>query len=292
MKIWLLLLLATAAAGNENRDAGKHFQRGVDLYNDGDFRGALVEFKRAYDIWPRANVLYDIGQTQFQLMDYAGALATMNRYLAETGAAAAHRAEVESTVEVLRGRVGRVLLTTEVAGCDVAVDDQAVATTPVQQALMVSVGPRKVTVSCAGRPSLSRTVEVSAGERVDVEMKLPPPLVARVIAPPPVHAAGPPSKLGFIAGWSSTGLLVAATIAVGSATLAEARRLDSLRASYPVTRTALDKQAQLVSGLSIAADVLGAASLVVAAVSTWATLKYRRENKSRHFAWSPSGVSF
>jgi hypothetical protein len=291
MRIWLVLFLATAAAGNENREAGKHFQRGVDLYNDGDFRGALVEFKKAYEIWPRANVLYDIGQTQFQLLDYAGALATMNRYLAETGASAAHRAEVEGAVEVLRGRVGRVLLTTEVAGCEVAVDDQAAGTTPLGQALIVSAGPRKVTVSCPGRPPISRTVEVSAGDRVDVEMRLPPP-VARVIAPAPVHAAERPSKLGFIAGWTGAGLFAATTIAVGSATLAEARRLDSLRASYPVTRAALDKQSQLVSGLSIAADVLGAASLLAAAISTWATVKYRRESKSRHFAWSPSGVSF
>src|SRR5439155_2226394 len=105
--------LAARADESPRKEASTHFQRGVDLYNDGDFRGALVEFKKAYTIWPRANVLYDVGQTQFQLMDYAGALNTMNRYLAETGATAAHRAEVESTVEVLRGRVGRGLLTTE-----------------------------------------------------------------------------------------------------------------------------------------------------------------------------------
>src|SRR3954447_13314049 len=129
----LAFALPARAADNASRDAAKHFQRGVDLYNDGDFRGALVEFKKAYDTWPRANVLYDIGQTQFQLMDYAGALNTMNRYLAETGPGAAHRSEVESTVEVLRGRVGRVLLTTEVAGCEVTVDDQPAGTTPVQQ---------------------------------------------------------------------------------------------------------------------------------------------------------------
>src|SRR5947209_7085814 len=105
-----LLILATTtlarAADNPSREAAKHFQRGVDLYNDGDFRGALVEFKRAYTTWPRSNVLYDIGQTEFQLLEYAAALRSMERYLAETGPNAAHRSEVETTVEVLRGRVG------------------------------------------------------------------------------------------------------------------------------------------------------------------------------------------
>src|SRR5215813_3558282 len=115
-----VVLLSLAVAGaparandSVSREAGKHFQRGVDLYNDGDFRGALVEFKKAYGTWPRANVLYDIGQTEYQLLDYAGALKTMERYLAETGPSAPHRGEVESTVEVLRGRVGRILLTTD-----------------------------------------------------------------------------------------------------------------------------------------------------------------------------------
>src|SRR5512138_3708485 len=128
-RLWLtvLLVLSVCAAGpafaagdNASRDAAKHFQRGVDLYNDGDFRGALVEFKKAYSVWPRANVLYDIGQTEYQLLDYASALRTMERYLAETGANAPHRAEVEASVEVLRQRVGRVLLTSESA-CEVSI---------------------------------------------------------------------------------------------------------------------------------------------------------------------------
>jgi PEGA domain len=294
MRALLVMFLATAALANENptHEAGRHFQRGVDLYNDGDFRGALVEFKKAYDTWPRANVLYDIGQTQFQLMDYAGALTTMNRYLAETGPTAAHRAEVEGTVEVLRGRVGRVLVTTEVVGCDVTVDDQAQGTTPVQQAILVSIGLRRVTVSCAGRPAISRTVEVSAGERVEVELKVPPPLVARVASPSAAKVEGPPSKAGMAAGWTTTGLLLVGTVAVGSSALVQESHLQSLRNSYPTTRAALDKQANLVQSLSIAADVIGAATLVAAAVSTWATVKYRKEGSRRRVAWSPTGVTF
>src|SRR5260370_8829169 len=82
---------ASAAAGDNSREAAKHFQRGVDLYNDGDFRGALVEFKKAYSVWPRANVLYDIGQTEYQLLAYAAALRTIERHLPHTRANAPHR---------------------------------------------------------------------------------------------------------------------------------------------------------------------------------------------------------
>src|SRR5438046_1076480 len=72
----------SAAAVN---DAAKHFQRGVTMYTEADYRAALVEFRRAYEIAPNATVLYNIAQTYYQLQDYAGALVTFERYLAEAG---------------------------------------------------------------------------------------------------------------------------------------------------------------------------------------------------------------
>ena len=275
----LLLCLAPAAvhADNAGRDAAKHFQRGVDLYNDGDFRGALVEFKKAYSTWPRANVLYDIGQTEFQLLDYASALRTMERYLAETGANAPHRQEVEGTVEVLRGRVGRVLLTSD-PGCEVTVDDQPAGTTPLESPILVSVGQRKLTVSCAGPRSANRRIEVAAGETLRVELRAPaPPIAAMRAAMNPVLEARPeqPGK-GWITAWIVSGVLVAGTIAMGTATLVEQSRLASMRSSYPVTRPDLDRQQALTTGLAISSDILGVASLAAVGVSTYLTIKHER----------------
>lgn len=281
----LVLGLTGQARGDASRDAGKHFQRGVELYNDGDFRGALVEFKKAYATWPRANVLYDIGQTEYQLLEYAAALKTMERYLAETGPNAAHRAEVESTTEVLRGRVGRIALTVDAEGCEVTVDDQAHGTTPLEQPLLVAVGARRLTVACMGRAPSVRQVEVAAGETVTVVLKLPPPPVATVrVAPVPVETKAPPSRRGFTAAWTLTGLLFAATVGIGSAALVEQSRLTTLKGTFPVTRATLDQQASLTTNLAITADVLGVVTLAGAALSTYLTIKYGRERKSR-VAW-------
>src|SRR4051794_15267846 len=190
----LVVALSLAVAGSAHavsdtvtRDAAKHFQRGVDLYNDGDFRGALVEFKKAYSVWPRANVLYDIGQTEYQLLDYASSLKTMERYLAETGPNAAHRQEVEATVEVLRGRVGRVVLVTDGGACDVLVDDQPAGTTPLDGPLLVSVGRRKTAVPCAGDRAATKRLGGAAGETMRLELKVPrvPSTIAAVRAAMP-----------------------------------------------------------------------------------------------------------
>jgi len=277
-----LLIVAPVRGENVGREAGRHFQRGVDLYGDGDFRGALVEFKRAYTLLPRANVLYDIGETEFQLQDYAAALTTMRRFLSETGSSAPHRAEVEATVEVLRGRVGRIALSTDVNRCEVMVDDQVLGTTPLAEPILVSVGPRRVSVSCADRPPTVRRVEVSAGELVRVDLQLGPTLTSIPKVAAPVvsrESLQRRRQLNLAIAWTSTALLTAAAIGVGTTALVESSQLDNLRQTYPVTAASIDQKATLTSRLAIAADVLGAAALTAIGVSTYVTLKQRKETK-------------
>jgi hypothetical protein len=290
----LLLLVPTPAraADNASREAAKHFQRGVDLYNDGDFRGALVEFKKAYDVWPRANVLYDIGQTEFQLLDYASALRTMERYLAETGANAPHRAEVEASVETLRGRVGHVAVSTE-AGCEITVDDQPAGTSPIETPILVSVGPRKLTVICPGPRSTSQRIEVVAGEtqRIELHPPAPAPAAVRAAMNLAAHESKPaqPGK-GYVTGWIVSGVLVAATAALGATTLVEQSKLGQLRNTFPVTKSEIDRQTALTTGLAITSDVLGAAAIVAAGVSTYLTVKHERSKQHLRVGLSGAGV--
>jgi hypothetical protein len=292
-----LLILSAAtttvrAADNPSREAAKHFQRGVDLYNDGDFRGALVEFKKAYSTWPRANVLYDIGQTEYQLLDYAAALRTMERYLAETGPTAPHRQDVETSVEVLRGRVGRVALSSE-SGCDVTVDDQPAGTTPLDAPILVSVGQRRFNVSCPGQRSAAKRVEVAAGETVPLELR-PAPLPATVARATTAARETKPSEpgKGYLTGWIISGVLVGGTIALGATTLVEQGKLSAMKSQYPVAKADLDRQGTLTTGLAIGSDILGVASVVAAGVSTYLTVKHYRYEHNKHVrvGLSMSGV--
>jgi hypothetical protein len=288
----LLLMSTSARADNQSREAGRHFQRGVDLYADGDFRGALVEFKKAYTVWPRANVLYDIGQTEYQLLDYASALKTMERYLAETGPNAAHRSDVEATVEILRGRVGRVALSIEGggSGCEISIDDQPQGSASTDTPIMVSVGSRKIGVSCSGRTA-SRRVEVAAGEIVRVELSPPPPPIAAVqAAMDRPHAPVVPTSRGMIIGWTLTGILLGGTIGLGVAALVENSNLTAMRNSFPISRPTLDHQSSLTTGLAIGADVTGAVTIVAAGVSTWLTVKYAKERRV-HIGLAGAGAS-
>src|SRR5262249_26457730 len=150
------------------KDATLHFRRGVALYSEADYRGALAEFKRAYEIAPNASVLYNVGETYYQLQNYAAALAVFERYLNEAGTNAPHRREVEQTLQTRRTRAGTVRITTNVPDCEITVDDDRVGKTPFEAPVVASVGRRKITAMHTGRAPETRFVEVSAGDTAEV----------------------------------------------------------------------------------------------------------------------------
>jgi hypothetical protein len=62
------------------QEARAHYMRGVQLYNDGDFKLALIEFTRSYDLAPTYKILYNIGEVNLQLNNYASSLDALERY--------------------------------------------------------------------------------------------------------------------------------------------------------------------------------------------------------------------
>jgi tetratricopeptide (TPR) repeat protein len=288
----LLLALARPAAAQPAESpaaaASRHFQRAVELYNDGDFRGALVEFNKAHTLLPRASVLYDIGQTEYQLQEYAPALRTLERFLAETGPSAAHRAEVQETVQVLRGRVGHLAISSDRPGCDVTIDEQAAGPTPLPEPVLVSVGRRRVTLACPGLPRQTRDVEVAAGETVPVELKGAPLAAAPSAEEAPAHR---PGRRGLTTAWVVTAVLAGATAAVYTAAALQARKLDDLRNSYPLTADQFDDKLNLTSRLALTGDILAVATVAAAGLSTYLTLTSREERAVRvGLSWSPGGA--
>jgi hypothetical protein len=219
-----------SSAASPTTEATKHFRRGVALYNEADYRGALIEFKRAYEIAPNASVLYNVGETYYQLQNYAAALSTLERYLNEAGTAAPHRREVEQTLETLRTRVGNVQITTNVPDCEITVDDDLVGKTPLKGPVMASVGRRKIIAMHNGRAPETRFVEVSAGDTTEIALSLTE--IARPGAGPAISAGGEAEGINLVkVGWITTGVLAAGTVGTGIWAYTASRQLQDARHS-------------------------------------------------------------
>jgi hypothetical protein len=189
--------------------ARAHFARGVKLYEEDDFRAALIEFSRAYELAPNWGVLFNVGQSYYQLRDYAGALRTLERYEAEGGAQipSDRRAQIDRELDELRGRVAHVTLTANVAGADFSLDDAAIGRSPLAGPILIGAGRHRLSASKAGYLPTVRIVDIAGSDDVAIALEL-----REEEARPPVATADSPSYAGAAV---TLGLGVAG-IAVGS----------------------------------------------------------------------------
>jgi hypothetical protein len=283
LAIVLVCPAARAEDADASTDAARHFARGVSLYGETDYRGALVEFERAYATSPNLAVLYDIGETRFQLQDYAAALTTFERYLMEAAPMDARRAEVEGDMEVLRARVGHLSVVTTPPGVEVAVDDRVIGRTPLDAPILVSIGRRKIVATLRGRPPVTREVDIAAGDQAAVTIDVPDPALAAPPMPAPApetHESSSARPSGGTAAWRSLGWFLTGISAAGAATfgvlaLRASSDLQGARATYPTSPATLSSDARLATTYSIVADSLGAAAILFGGVTLYATLSPR-----------------
>src|SRR5580704_6222741 len=213
------------------KQAAEHFDRGVAMYGEADYRAALVEFKKAYEIAPNAAVLYNLGQTYYQLQNYAEALSAFEQYMQQSGESPSHEAEVRAAIKTLKARVGKVMVTTNVPGAEITVDDELAGKAPMSAAIDVSIGHRKITVLHNGQNPETRYVDVAAGDLVKLEIDLAAPAGEGGGQPlPPAADAQPTDRTTLvIGGWIATGALTVGAITVGAIAWDTSSQLQTLR---------------------------------------------------------------
>jgi hypothetical protein len=279
---------AQAPTKEQITEARQHYQKGLELYDEGDFESALVELQRAYDTAPAFKILYNIGLVQRQLKDYAAAVRSFRKYLEDGGKKidTKRRAEVEKEVDKLQGRVASVTLVTNVEGAMVLVDDQEVAETPLDGPLAVNQGRRKITLSKSGYASVSRVIKLAGGDNAQLELELgksgsgdasglsgsagttsEPGRPAQPETAPEPEASG-----GFPwVPWAITGALAAGTVVAGVLTLSAQSDLSGERDTL-TTRDKLDDAESKTRTLALVTDVLLAATVVSAGIALYITL--------------------
>lgn len=278
MKRWPSLLLASVltlsatAASADDEEARAHFKRGVELYDEGDYKLALVELERAYEIVPSYKVLYNIGQVHYQLGEYARAHRALRRYLDEGGAEipADRRAEVEKDLATLATRIATVTIEVNVPDAEITINDQPLGRAPAPRTL-VEAGSVRVQVSKPGYEPKTEVMRLAGGDERVVRIEL-----AKVQREVIVQNEGVPTAA--VIGWVATGVIAAGAVGTGIAATAAQNKFDTMRSS-PISgspeqaRSDLDRQGDLADGLALATDVLIGTAIVAGGISLWLTLR-------------------
>ncbi len=177
---------AEGVAPSIDDEVKKHFGLGNDLYGEGRYADALVEYDEAYRLSKNWRVLYNRGQCLVMVRREPEAIEAFERYLAEGGdqVPEARRAAVTEDVQKLRARLGQIALDGAPPNHDVFVDGRMVAATPLAKPLTVGAGSHELAVRAKGQAvGFVTTIDVVAGTTRRITMTAP--AQAPVPAPAP-----------------------------------------------------------------------------------------------------------
>lgn len=162
----------------ENR-AADHYDRGLRLYEQGDYEAAIEEFVSAYCHKPYHRVLKDIAQSFERMVNYEKAVAYLERYLRETPAGEVDERRVQTArMEVLRRLPARIRVATVPPGATVSLRNehglQARSEDADERPIAIPEGRYVMSVEQPGYETISQAVEVEIGQPYSYYFQLEP----------------------------------------------------------------------------------------------------------------------
>jgi PEGA domain len=170
----LLALSAAAQSADEahRAEAAERFDRGLALFEEGNNSAALAEFLAADALVHSPVVRLNVGLVYAAMGQAVAAVDTLSTLLApSSGLDDAQRERARKAVEEQSARIGRLLVTCNVAGAKIDVDAARAGVTPLE-AVRVAAGSHIVTVSANGFGAERREVLVASGVTVPVAVEL------------------------------------------------------------------------------------------------------------------------
>lgn len=304
IRIWLtvsVLMFGSQALGAESASkpanevnleiARSAFQRGVELFHEGNFEAALAEFQKANQNGPSYRILYNIAQSYFELHDYVAALKYYKQYLTN-GAAdvpAARKTQVEETITKLENRIATIDISVSVDGAQVSIDDVPVGISPLAGPVPVNPGPRRVTAAKAGLPTASRSLTVAGADRAAVSLDLhassrkalPLDFATPSTSASTSNSKSTHSRVPLITGLAVTGACAVTTGVFGFLTLGAKKDLDRDLDTFGVSSTnRVSNDRSRVRNYALVTDIAAAATLVSAGVTLYMVLVHSGDTRS------------
>ena len=183
--LFAALLVAPSALGQAHPDvrtqlpeaARKDWDAAKQLAEAKDYKGALVELKRAYDLSQNPRVLYNVGALEKLLTHYARAVDAWERELREGSngkLTPGEMAEARSSIAIVQQFVTTIEVTANETDATLYIDDYAVGKTPFSGPVRIDVGKHQLKLSKEGFTDAVQQVEVASNQKTPVTFKIEP----------------------------------------------------------------------------------------------------------------------
>jgi hypothetical protein len=197
---WWLLVAGVAHAQGAD-DALKLMDQGIALFQAGDLKAAREAFVKARALVPdKANPYRWLGLVDARLGDCGAAVGELETFLSKVPPNDSRTVEAitlrDRCKEELAPKLGTLSVESSPGGAEVRIDDERTApvgTTP-WRSDKIAAGPHLVFLSKDGFQTVSKSVKVTRGSEVRLDLTLQPNPVAvapQVVAAPALTAQAP-----------------------------------------------------------------------------------------------------
>jgi hypothetical protein len=172
----LTLLTAQADANAGAKTAASALvNEGNRLFEAGKFSDALEKYESAHHEYPSAKILFNIAEAHNALEHASDAATYYDRFLIEANVDPTSElaAKVREKRRALEPKLAYLDIRGEPAGAEIAIDGSATGTLPLK-AQHVAPGKHQVTAKLTGYERQEGTVDVEAGQRAEISVKLVP----------------------------------------------------------------------------------------------------------------------
>lgn len=163
---------SSAVPAATKAEAAARFDRGLQLFNEGDNAGALAEFKQTYALMPNPVVLFNIGLVYAAMGRPVEAVDALTPVVAAGGLSPAQRDHAQKTLSDQQARIGRLSITTVPDGARIELDNVEVARTPLAAPLRVSEGSHVIGAVAEGYANARKEVVVAGNADAAVHFEL------------------------------------------------------------------------------------------------------------------------
>ena len=181
---------APALADETASEADLQFEIGKELFNKGDYRGALEHFLASNRLAPNRNVRFNIGACYEQLGRFPEAHSYFTQVLgAEKDPAV--RTSLQEAIQRISAKVAVISVTSEPAGATIYVNRKELGSRgEAPRALALNPGKYKVLIELAGHePAQVELGDIAAGSSTPVNVKLVPITGSVTVEASPAGAA-------------------------------------------------------------------------------------------------------
>lgn len=164
---------AQASMPSDSSPARALFMEGKQAYDTGRYEVAIERWRAAYELEPRAPLLYNLAQAHGRL----GQVEEEGRYLRQflEGVEGDHPLanQAQARLDAIEERLARTMVTLEggIDGSKVFVDGNEAGALPLGEPLRLEPGPHEIEVRLEGYQPFTASVEVRAGAQSVVKVQ-------------------------------------------------------------------------------------------------------------------------